>query len=46
MRAASLDAMGLGEDNNVPHFGWVFRCVMFGAQYHKPPIGGIKFYLV
>ncbi len=47
MRAASLEMMGLGEDNNiVPHFGWVFCFVIFSTQCHKLPIGGIKFYLV
>ena len=33
MRAASLKVMGLGEDNNCSHFGWVFCFVIFSAQY-------------
>jgi hypothetical protein len=29
----------------VPHLGWVFCFVIFSAQYHTPPVGGIEFYL-
>ena len=44
MRAASLDVMGLGEDNNCPSF-WLVHLlfVIFSAQYLKPPVDGVEF---
>jgi hypothetical protein len=46
MRAESLDVIGLDEDNNCPSLWLGILLVIFSAHYHKPPIGGIKFYLV